>query len=91
MIPIRARTDSPITTFEVLPAMKPDHPLARAGVVCPVCDRPLTEAPFTLVLVGFSPETRAEGKLWGNGGTVPVHAVCAGVEPTPTRDIDKEE
>ena len=79
MIPIRARTDSPITTFKVMPAMSPEHPLAQRGVLCPVCDRPLTGAPFTLVLVGFHPEDRREGKLWGNGATVPVHADCAGL------------
>jgi hypothetical protein len=78
VIPIRARTDSPITTFKALPAMSPDHPLAKQGVVCPACDGPLTEEPFTLVLVGFTDDTLESGKLWGNGATVPVHVRCTG-------------
>ena len=79
IIPIRARTDSPITAFGAKPPLSLDHPLA--ATMCPVCDGSLTEAPITLVLVGFHPEDREEGKLWGNGAAVAVHAACAGVDP----------
>lgn len=77
MIPVRTRTDSPITTFKVRPAMNPEDPLAETP--CPVCDGYLTDEPFTLVLVGFHPDDLAEGKLWTNGATVPVHVRCTGL------------
>jgi hypothetical protein len=78
MIPIRARTDSPITTSGVRPPLRPNHPLADTP--CPVCDGPLTAEPITLVLVGFDPETRDEPHIWATGGSVAVHAACAGVD-----------
>lgn len=81
MIPIRARTDSPITTFGVRPAPDDDHWLIRDNCTCPVCDEGFEGTPITLVLVGFLPEDREEGKLWSNGMTVVVHATCAGLNP----------
>jgi hypothetical protein len=81
MIPIRAHKDDPITTYGVRPPMQPGHPLAQTP--CPVCDGPLTGAPITLVLVGFDPEVRAEGKAWRAGAAVVVHAACAGAESGP--------
>jgi hypothetical protein len=83
MIPTRARTDSPITTFGVMPAPKPDHWLIRERMLCPVCDQDFVGTPITMVLVGFHPEDRESGKTWANGGTVVVHAACAGVEQDP--------
>jgi len=87
MIPIRARTDDPITTTGgIRPPMHPDHPLAETP--CPVCDGPLTDRPITFVLVGFDPETRAEGKTWATGAAVVVHADCAGATDTDTKTGD---
>lgn len=83
MVPIRAKTDSPITTFGWKPPPQPDHWLIRDGWTCPVCDQGFEGTPITMVLVGFHPEDRREGRLWANGGTVVVHADCAGVEPEP--------
>lgn len=87
MIPIRARSDSPITTVGGVRDLTPNHPLV--GERCPVCDGWLVDAPITLVLVGFDPEVRAEGKTWCTGAAVAVHAACAGVAaesgaPEPT-------
>lgn len=79
MIPIRARVDSPITTFGVRPPMNPDHPLASTP--CPACGGSLTEAPITMVFVGVDPRQRAEGKTWVAAGAVVVHADCAGLDP----------
>jgi hypothetical protein len=81
VIPIRARIDSPITTFGVRPPVRPHHPLADTP--CPVCDGPLTDRPITLVFVGVDPEQRAEGKSWAAAGAVAVHADCAGIDMTP--------
>lgn len=75
MILIRARTDSPITIASTLPGLMPDHPLF--GTLCQVCYKLLNEGAISLVLIGFPPDVRAEGKLWGVGATVAVHAWCA--------------
>lgn len=83
MIPIRARVDSPITTYGVRPPMRTDHPMA--GTPCPACDGPLTDRPLTLVFIGIDPQTRAAalaaGKTWTSGACVVVHADCAGLDP----------
>lgn len=79
IIPVRARTDSPITTVGGVRApIEPGHPLADRD--CPVCDKPLTDAPITLVLVGIEPHRRKPDGGWTTAAAVPVHAACAGVE-----------
>ncbi len=85
MIPIRARTDMPITCLGGIRDISPNHPLA--DLLCPVCDESVDMRPTTLVLVGFPPDVRADGKLWGAGGSVIVHADCAGAEPEPPPPI----
>lgn len=79
MIPVRARTDSPITTTGARPPMSPDHPMAQADTRCPACDGPLTDRPVTFVIVGVDPEQRAKGKTYASAGAVVVHADCAGI------------
>ena len=78
-IPIRARSDSPITTFGVRPPMTPDHPLADLGYQ--VCGGARTTEPITLVFVGVRPENRKPGGGWTTGAAVIVHAACAGLSP----------
>lgn len=82
MIPVRFRTDDPITTSGIRPPMHPDHPMAH--VPCPACDGPLTDPdrPITLVLVGIDPDQRAAAKTWVSAGAVVVHADCAGLDTT---------
>lgn len=91
MVPIRAQFDSPITAFGVRDAPDDDHWLIREKVRCPVCDDTFEGTQITMVLVGFRGEDWAEhrrsGKQWGNGGTVIVHAVCAGLTPS-AHDIE---
>lgn len=82
MIPIRARTTDPITCVGGVRDISPNHPLA--DLLCPVCDESVDMRPVTMVLVGFRPEDRAEGKTWGTGGSVIVHADCAGADTTVT-------
>lgn len=87
MIPVRAQTTDPITCVGGVREISPNHPLA--DLLCPVCDESVDMRPVTMVLVGFRPEDRAEGKTWATGGSVIVHADCAGAEaadPTTTTD-----
>ena len=83
MIPVRARTDSPITTTGIRRPMSPEHPLALADTRCPACDGVLTDRPITFVIVGVDPEQRAEGSAYAACGAVVVHADCAGLDTTP--------
>lgn len=85
MIPVRARTDSPITHVGGIRTLRHDHPLAATE--CPVCDAALMDRPITLVFVGIDPETRAEGKTWCTGAAVAVHADCAGFGAEPEAPV----
>ena len=78
MIPVRVRSDmKPLLANERrFPPMTPDHPLAAER--CPVCDWPLGEKVTVLVFCGIAPEDRKDGG-WTTGGSVAVHAECAGV------------
>lgn len=82
MIPIRARTDAPITCLGGVRDLSPNHPLA--DLLCPVCDESVDLRPITLVLVGFRPADRAKGKTFVAGGGVIVHADCAGAQTPAT-------
>lgn len=79
MIPIRAQITDPITCLGGVRTLSPNHPLA--DLLCPVCDESVNMRPVTLVLVGFRPEDRVAGKIWATGGSVMVHADCAGLDP----------
>lgn len=81
IIPVRVRTDSPLTTVGGLRTLPADHPLATTP--CPVCDALLGPNTITLVFVGIDPDTRAEGKTYCTGSAVAVHADCAGIHTTP--------
>jgi hypothetical protein len=88
-IPIRARTDAPITCIGGIQDISPNNPLA--DTLCPVCEESVDARPTTLVLVGFRPDVRAQGKRWGAGAAVIVHADCAGKKPVPAVDDEYVE
>lgn len=79
MIPVRCKADAmPVIASDGrrFPPLSEDHPLAV--IPCPVCDETLVGRVTVLVFCGIAPEDRKEGG-WTNGGSVAVHATCAGV------------
>lgn len=69
MIPVRVSPDVRPYVVRGGFVIAPDHPLAEFD--CPVCDRPLTDAPVSLVYVG-----RENPTSW-TAGSVAVHDACA--------------
>lgn len=77
MIPVRVPAATmPVLASERRFAANRGHPLDEYP--CPVCDGPLGERVIVLVFVGIAPEDRKPGG-YTVGGSVAVHAVCAGV------------
>jgi hypothetical protein len=71
MIPVRVPSD-------LKPVLGSERRFQYAQGPCPACGDLLDEGgPVVLVFVGIAPSDR-KGK-YANGGTVAVHAACAGV------------
>lgn len=66
------------TVGGIKPPLPAGHP--HASSPCPVCDRSLSQAPITLVVVGIEPHKRAQAEAWCTGAAIPVHAACAGLD-----------
>jgi len=88
MIPVRVPAGAmPVLASERRFAANRDHPLD--AMPCPVCDGPLGERVTVLVFAGIAPEDRKPAGFTV-GGSVAVHAVCAGVsEEEPQREEEQ--
>lgn len=79
MIPVRVAVGmTPVLASDRLIDLAPTHPLALSETPCPACDGPLAGTKVVLVFVGIAPENRKEIG-YTTGGSVTVHAECAGV------------
>ena len=85
MIPVRVPADAvPVLASERRFAANRCHPID--SLPCPVCDGPIGDRVTVLVFAGIAPEDRKPAGFTV-GGSVAVHAVCAGVpEEEPQRE-----
>lgn len=89
MIPIRIRADAKVVlASERRMDLARGHPLFLQQ--CPVCDEYLGEYTIVLVFVGIHPKDRKDNG-YTIGGTVAVHARCAGVpEIEPVHNLEQK-